>query len=81
MFASVALVSLCSICYRLNFNLATVALLLMIVVVLASRLGSFFTSISRKYEDSVLLSDAEPAEDQVQDVIVAGGTGDLIQCS
>jgi signal transduction histidine kinase len=42
--ASVALVSLCSICYRLHFNLATVALLLMIVVVLVSRLGSFFTS-------------------------------------
>ena len=43
--ASVALVSLCSISYRLHFNLATVALLLMIAVVLVSRLGSFFSSI------------------------------------
>jgi signal transduction histidine kinase len=43
--ASVALVSLCSISYRLHFNLATVALLLMIVVVLVSRLGNFFSSI------------------------------------
>ena len=43
--ASAALVSLCSICYRLHFNLATVALLLMIVVVLVSRIGSFVSSI------------------------------------
>ena len=43
--ASVALVSLCSICYRLHFNFATVALLLMIVVVVASRFSSIFASI------------------------------------
>jgi signal transduction histidine kinase len=43
--ASVVLVSLCSISYRLHFNLATVALLLMIVVVLVARLGSFFSSV------------------------------------
>ena len=43
--ASVALVSLCSICYRLHFNLATVALLLMIVVVVASRFSSISASI------------------------------------
>ena len=43
--ASVALVSLCGVCYRLHFNLATVALLLMVLVVLASRVGSFYSSI------------------------------------
>ncbi len=43
--ASLALVSLTVVCYRLHFNLAATALLLMIFVVLTARLGSFFSSI------------------------------------
>ena len=43
--ASVAPASLTVVCSALHFNLATVALLLMIVVVLVSRFGNFFSSI------------------------------------
>ena len=55
--ASVALVSLCSICYRLHFNLATVALLLMIVVVVASR---FFINLCLYHRGSLLSTHCSP---------------------
>ena len=45
LFASLALTSVTVVCYRLHFNLAANALLLMIFVVLTARLGSFFSSI------------------------------------
>lgn len=43
--ASLALVLLTVVCYRLHFNLATDALLFVIVVVTVSRFGSFVSSI------------------------------------
>ena len=43
--ASVAPVSLTVVCSALHFNLATIALLLMIAIVLVSRFGNFFSSI------------------------------------
>jgi signal transduction histidine kinase len=43
--ASLALASLTVICDRLHFNLTTVGLLFVIVVVLISRIGSFFSSV------------------------------------
>jgi signal transduction histidine kinase len=74
--ASVALVSLCSISYRLNFNLATVALLLMIVVVLVSRFGSFFSSIFASILAALCLAHIAPpafsfrVDDPLDDVAV-----------
>ena len=43
--ASVAPASLTVVCSALHFNLATIALLLMVAVVLVSRFGNFFSSI------------------------------------
>src|SRR5271163_61731 len=43
--AGIVLIVLTVVCYRLHFNLAVSALLLMIVVVLLARVGSFFSSI------------------------------------
>ncbi len=43
--ASVALIAVTVVCYRLHFNLAATALLLMTVVVLVARMGSFFSSV------------------------------------
>ncbi len=74
--ASVALVSLCGICYRLHFNLATVALLLMIVVVLVSRLGSFVSSIFASIIAALCLAHIAPpafsfrVDDPLDDVAV-----------
>jgi signal transduction histidine kinase len=74
--ATVALVSLCSISYRLHLNLATVALLLMIVVVLVARLGSFFTSIFASIIAALCLAHIAPpafsfrVDDPLDDVAV-----------
>ena len=43
--AGLALTSVTVVCYRLHFNLAANALLLMIFVALTARLGSFFSSL------------------------------------
>jgi signal transduction histidine kinase len=58
--ASLALVSFTVVCYRLHFNLATTALLLMSFVVLTARLGSFFSSIFASIIASLCLVDIAP---------------------
>ncbi len=60
--ACAALVGLTVLSYELHFNLATVALLLMIVVVLVSRLGSFFSSVLASIIAAICLENiASPA--------------------
>ena len=54
--ASLALISVTVVCYRLHFNLATNALLLMIFVVLTARLGSFSSSIFASIVAAVCLT-------------------------
>jgi signal transduction histidine kinase len=75
--ASLALVSLTVGCYRLHLNLATAALLFVIVVVLISRAGSLFSSIvSAIIATLCLLYLAPPAfsfrvDDPLDDVAIA----------
>jgi PAS domain S-box-containing protein len=54
--ASLTLTSVTVVCYRLHFNLAANALLLMIFVVLTARLGSFFSSIFASVVAAVCLT-------------------------
>jgi PAS domain S-box-containing protein len=54
--ASLALTSVTVVCYRLHFNLAANALLLMMFVVLTARLGSFFSSIFASIVAAVCLT-------------------------
>jgi signal transduction histidine kinase len=58
--ASLALASLTVVCYRLHFNLAATALLLMIFVVLTARLGSFFSSIFASIVAALCLAHIAP---------------------
>ena len=58
--ASLALVSLTVICYRLHFNLATAALLYVVVVVLVSRVGSFVSSIVASIVAALCLAHLAP---------------------
>jgi signal transduction histidine kinase len=73
---SVALASLTVLCYELHFNLATVALLLMIVVVLVSRFGNFFSSIFASIIAALCLAQIAPpafsfrVDDPLDDVAV-----------
>ncbi len=74
--AGVALASLTVCSYALHFNLATVALLLTIVVVLVFRFGNFFSSIFASLIAALCLADiARPAfsfriDDPLDDVAV-----------
>jgi signal transduction histidine kinase len=58
--AGLVLASLTVICYRLHFNLATAALLYVIVVVLISRAGSFVSSIFASIIAALCLADIAP---------------------
>ena len=58
--ASLALVSTTVVCYRLHFNLAATALLLMIFVVLTARLGNFFSSIFASIVAALCLAHIAP---------------------
>jgi hypothetical protein len=49
--ASLALILLTVVFYRLHLNLATVSLLYVIVIVLLSRIGSFVSSIRERRHD------------------------------
>jgi hypothetical protein len=57
---SLALVSLTLLCYRLHLNLATTALLYVIVVVLLARVGDLFSSIVASLIAAVCLVQLAP---------------------
>src|SRR6266403_6407458 len=74
--ACVAPASLTVVCYRLHLNLATAALLFVIVVVLVSRTGSFVSSIVASVVAALCLAHLAPpafsfrVDDPLDDVAI-----------
>src|ERR1700751_6345964 len=75
--ASLALILLTVVFYRLHFNLATASLLYVIVIVIISRVGSFVSSIVASIVAALCLAHLAPpafsfrVDDPLDDVAIA----------